>query len=191
MFPPAHRCFLLSVLAPALTAVALLGADQAAVSPFLPPGSAVTPAAVTQGGSIELHGVMVTPDGPYFSIFDPARKSATWLKLNEQGRPFVVRNYRVVGGSDQVTVDYQGSSLTLTLKTAKVSSAPAGAMVAMVPPPMASGPETNPVPANDAARLQAVAEDIQKRRALRQQAAGGGPVPSVPPVPQQSGPTPR
>ena len=90
-------------------------------SPFLPSSGAA--AAVTTAAPIELHGYMMTPEGEKFSIYDPAKKTATWVKLNETGYPFIVRSYKQENSTDQVTVDYQGSKLTLALKQSKIASA--------------------------------------------------------------------
>jgi|GEM_PF-1262209 len=148
--------------------------DSAESSPFLPPAVAGAPAMATPGAPIELRGVMTTPEGLLFSIYDPTKKSAAWLGLNETGHNYVVRQHQLVGGNDQVTVDYMGSSLTLSLKAAKIAL---GQPTNFFPPGGGSQPNPsltqsvvlNPTPADQAARLQAVAEEVQRRRALRQQ----------------------
>ncbi len=95
-------------------------AKLAPFSPFLgdangPTGSAVAP------GQLELRGIMATAQGPMFAIYDPAKKySSTWVGLNEAGRGYVVREYRIVEGQDQVKVDYQGRQVVLMLKKARI-----------------------------------------------------------------------
>ncbi len=156
-------------------------------SPFLSASGAS--AAATSTAPIELHGYMVTPDGERFSIYDPAKKTAAWVKLNETGYPFVVRSYKQENSVDQVTVDYQGTHLTLALKQAKIASAaPAGTQAfagrAGGAPgnfgPRGNGgpgvaaaqaPMTAAASAQEAARLQAAAMDFQQRQLQRQQAA--------------------
>lgn len=143
-------------------------------SPFLPPANAPGgSAAVTQGAPIELRGIMSTPEGMLFSIYDPAKKSAVWLGLNESGRNYVVRQHQLINGADQVTVEYGGSNLTLSLKAAKILSGPAVTFQPTGPnsqqnPAVTQSVVLNPTPADQAARLQAVAEEVQRRRALRQ-----------------------
>jgi hypothetical protein len=160
-------------------------------SPFLPPSAASTGNGVTAGGPIELHGYMVTPEGQKFSIYDTAKKSATWVKINETGYPFVVRTYKVVSSVDQVTVDYQGNTLTLALKQPKIASAAqAGVLGQGLGGNFAGrgglggrggggGPGGAAAPAvptaEEMARLQAAALDFQQRQAQRQQAQALGP----------------
>src|SRR5882724_9082574 len=147
-------------------ATAPVAADSASDSPFLPPNTGGA-AVVSDGAPIELHGIMNMPDGMRFSIFDPAKKSATWVRANERGLPFLVHDYGVVDGSDQVKVDYQGNTLTLGLKTAKIGAMAVPQVIAGGPVmggggPMGRGPNAitnsvvvNPTPADEAARLQA------------------------------------
>jgi hypothetical protein len=157
--------------------------DPTTDSPFLPPSASATAATVTEGAPIELHGIMATPEGLRFSIFDPSKKSANWVRVNERGLPYVVRQYSVVDGSDQVKVDYQGSTLTLGLKTAKIA-AMTTAQPQGGPGQFGGGPGlnrggpnavtqsvvVNPSPADEAARLQAVVDAVAARRAARNQA---------------------
>ena len=102
------------------------------------------------------------------------------------GYPFVVRSYKVVNSTDQITVDYQGSTLTLALKQSKIASTAQaggpgqlfGGRTGAAPAPAfgarAGGPAQPLAPAElaaqDAARLQAAAIDFQQRQAQRQQA---------------------
>jgi len=192
------------------TAAALPAAPLDIGSPFLPAGAQST-AAVTAGAPIELHGYMVTPAGEAFSIYDPAKKSASWVTVNETGYPFVVRSHKVVNSTDQVTVDYQGSTLTLALKQPKIASAAqaGGAPVGIgfggrggggggFGGRGGGGPGQQPaaavVPsAEEATRLQAAAADFQQRQAQRQQsqallqAAQGNQAPIVPAAQGQGG----
>ncbi|MES1166863.1 MAG: hypothetical protein ABUL68_02575, partial [Pseudomonadota bacterium] len=101
----------------------LRGAALDMGSPFLPSSGVPAAAAPTTSAPIELHGYMVTPEGEAFSIYDPSKKSAAWVRVNETGYPFVVRSHKTVNSTDQITVDYQGSTLTLALKQSKIASA--------------------------------------------------------------------
>jgi hypothetical protein len=178
-------------------------------SPFLP-SSGVAAAAPTASAPIELHGYMVTPAGEAFSIYDPSKKSAAWVKVNETGYPFVVRSHKTVNSTDEVTVDYQGSTLTLALKPSKIASAAQAGGMGAIPgfagragggfggargggPPGRAATPTVPT-AEEATRLQAAAADFQQRQAQRQQAqavlqAQQAVAPIVPaaPVPGQRG----
>ncbi len=178
------------LLATAVLARAEVGA--ALSSPFLPAGGAPV-AAVTTNGSIEYHGYMATPTGERFSIYNTTKKTATWVGLNERGNPFVVRSHHLVGsGADQITVEYQGSSLVLALKEARILAV-AAAPVLGVPPGMA--PVTAPAVAGNPPNLPAGASldewaaEVQRRRVLRQQPTPPAGTPAAPapatPAPSQ------
>jgi hypothetical protein len=147
-----------------------LRADLAPASPFLPPNSGAAAAgAAGAAGPIELRGLMSTSDGVAYCIYDTAKKKGVWVGLNETGHDFVVRSSDA--GSDSVKVDYQGRSLRLTLKAPKVASAgPAGAP----PPPGMPGAIAAPGGPNtgdEQRRLDAVAQEVRRRRQEREKAA--------------------
>jgi hypothetical protein len=158
--------------------VLALGSRQAAAddplsvaNPFMPPASAGGgPAAKpTADTPIELRGIMQAGDATMFSIYDPSRKTSTWVKLGETGRDFIVRRYD--DKSDTVNVDYQGRTVTLALRTAKVASSGNSVPVAAPPPPTVGNPVVlNPSPADEQRRLEAIAAEVNRRRQLRQQA---------------------
>jgi hypothetical protein len=111
-----------------LLAVGEVRGQLAATSPFLPPGATPPPApAAPEATAIELRGVLPTPNGPLFSIYNTSRRTAAYVALNEtgtwgnSGSSFTVRSHRQVGEQDQVTVDYQGQTLTLSTKSPKVA----------------------------------------------------------------------
>lgn len=126
-----------------------------------------------------------------FSIYDSAKRMSAWIRANEPGHEFVVRSFDA--SRDSVTVEYQGRTLTLALKTAKVASAPANAPpAANGPPQLVSGPVVlNPSPADEQRRLEAIAAEVNRRRMIRQQAlqasraAAGQPARGLPNSPPQ------
>ena len=152
----------------------MAGADDplSVANPFMPPAAAAGgPAAKpTADTPIELRGIMQAGDATMFSIYDPSRKTSTWVKLGETGRDFIVRRYD--DKNDTVNVDYQGRTVTLALRTAKVASSPGNAvpMVAPPPPPVGNPVVLNPSPADEQRRLEAIAAEVNRRRQLRQQA---------------------
>lgn len=149
----------------------LHGADPlAGPSPFLPPASDGNTTAGNTETALELRGIMGADDELMFSIYDPTKHMSAWKRLNEPGHEFVVRSYDA--SRDAVTVDYQGRSLTLALKTAKVASAPAGApsMAGGAPQPLGGPVVLNPTPADEQRRLEAIAAEVNRRRMIRQQA---------------------
>jgi len=164
----------LRAVVPALAAMGLSGAlhaDLAPVSPFLAPNAAAAGAAAGPSSPIELRGLMPTPNGLAFCIFDTAKKKSVWIGMNETGHDFVVRS--ASPESDTISVDYQGKSMKLTLKAAKVDSAGA----ASLGPPSAPAPglpgrvALNPNPADEQKRLDAVAQEVRRRRQEREKAA--------------------
>lgn len=182
--------FLLALLAlPALAQTPAAPSLQNLVqnSPF---GTA-TPAgqAAAAAGPLEFRGTFVDRGERFFSIADTASRRAEWVSLNESGRPFVVKNYDA--DSETVTLDYQGRSMSLKLRTARITA------MAMPPPQVVAQPQPGQSPqptampaaaptapgATEAQRLAQVAEEIRRRRALRQQAQQ-----QPPPTPQPTQP---
>jgi hypothetical protein len=147
-----------------------LRADLAPASPFLPANAAAAGGAAAPAGPIELRGLMPTPDGLAFCIYDTAKKKDVWVGLNETGHDFVIRS--ADPGTDSIKVDYQGRSMKLTLKTAKIASAgPANAAPTLVTQQSLSAPGVSPNPADEQKRLDAVAQEVRRRRQEREKAA--------------------
>lgn len=153
-------------------------------SPF---GSA-TPAGqgAAAAGPLEFRGTFVDRGERFFSILDTGSRRAEWVSLNEGGHAFQVKSYDP--DSETVALDYQGRSLSLKLRTARITAM-------AVPPPQAPTPQPGvaigapavvaPGPSTtEAQRLAQVAEEIRRRRALRQQAQQ----PPAPPPPTNQPP---
>jgi hypothetical protein len=171
------------------------GQELADRSPFLPEGGTVA-AAPTENAPLELRGIVETSGGYLYGIFDPGKRQSSWVRLNDGG-DFAVRSHDVQ--NDTITVEYQGRSLTLALKAAKVESigpAPNPVQVNAPRPGFPGGPVViNPTPADEARRLEGVAAEVRRRRMLRQaaaqQAAQGQPPAIVQPGPQPVQPGPQ
>jgi hypothetical protein len=161
-------------------------------SPFIPAGGPSGPAATTENTPLELRGIMTTANGNVYGLFDPAKRQSSWVKLNETGNDYTVRTFDAA--NDAVTVEYQGRILTLALKAAKIQSLAPSALpqpVAATAPQMQPNlspngqPAFNPTPVDEARRLESVAAEVRRRRALRQSAAQppgpGQPTPLPPP----------
>ena len=152
-------------------------------SPFLPPEASAA-AGSAENTPLELRGILRDGDGYRFSIFDPAKKSGQWVRLNEPGHDFTVRAHDVA--HDTVTLDYQGRVLTLPLHTAKVMGLTVAAAdsAATGPRPIPGAAGVGPVPKppspEEAARYNRAVEEINRRRALREK----GPVPMPTPMPK-------
>lgn len=140
-------------------------------SPF---GNAPAPGAAgaQSDAQLEFRGVLVDGGETFFSLYDTSTRSSLWVGLNEPGNPFVVESYDEAKGS--VSVNFRGRVLSVALKQARIVAMPAAPM----PAPGAGGPPAvvagapgtvNAVPADEAARLSQIAEEIRRRRALRAQ----------------------
>jgi hypothetical protein len=163
-------------------------------SPFLPPQSAASNAP-TQNAALEFGGYIDTPsEGRLYRITvkdkDAARRTGgastgAWVKLNERNPELdvMVKVHDESQKPATLTVEHQGKTLTLAEKESKVVSG--GPAAAAMPPPMqpplppvqANVPAAvtqavvlNPSPADEQKRLEAVAAEVARRRALREQA---------------------
>lgn len=195
---PSLRC--LASFSLALLGVVPAGAQLVAISPFSPVQSSGA-AAVTAGAPLEFRGAMEDSNGLRLRIVDPARKTGWWVRLNERdpSLDFVVKQYDA--DHDTVDLDFHGSSLKLAQHVSKVSSlGVAQNMQNLAPQPAGGGPPMpaaitqavvlNPTPADEQRRLDVVAAEVTKRRALREQAAqqANQGVPIAPQVIQQQSP---
>lgn len=184
------RCVLIASVA--LAAVASLEAQLASNSPFLPPQSAASNAP-SADAPLEFGGYLDTSGGRLYriSVKDPARKTAIWVKLNERNPDLDVLVKQHDGDQQTLTVEHQGKTLTLAEKKAKIISSGNGAPPPMPPPPqppqnvppaVTQAVVLNPTPADEQRRLEAVAAEVARRRALREQAAqqAAQPAPQVP-----------
>ena len=170
-------------------------------SPFAPVASAQASANTAQ--PLEYRGYYVQESGkPRFNLYDQATQKSTWVEQDETGQPITIRSYDAA--NDTVVVDWKGKNLNLTLKRAKVQLAAAkppeaipqgqGAAGQAQPPdgnfPAVRGPDGRP----DPQRMQAVLDEIRRRRSMRMQGGpgAGGPVPQQgQAAPAQAFPTPQ
>lgn len=142
-------------------------------------------------GPLEFRGTFVDGGERFFSLLDPATRRSEWVGLNEAGRAFTVKSYDAE--REVIIVDFQGRTHDLKLHAARISALPPVQMNNTPPPANANAarPAVGPGPStSEAQRLAQVAEEIRRRRALRQQAQQGavsGPAPG-PPTPAQNQP---
>jgi hypothetical protein len=204
-----HRyCPLLVLAIASVAGVSARAVDLTASSPFLPPNGSVDAGATSINSPLELHGILSTPEGYKFNLCDQSGHINVWIGLNGAGQPFVVRSQDVA--HNRVTVEYQGRELTLSLAQAKITPMYMQPTMPM-PMPMPQQPQmmgqlpmqqgmVNGGPEDGRRRLERIAEEIRRRRAMRagmqpQFPQGGGQVPGYPqPYPQaypQSYPQPQ
>lgn len=157
---------------------AVESAAQPSASPFMPPSAAAANVPAV-GAPIEFRGFMETSEGMRFRLYDPARKSGVWVKLNERDATLDVVAKQFTPASETLVIEHQGRTLTLAQRVSKVVSS--GSAMQNIPPPppqMTNLPQAvtqavvvNPTPADEARRLEAVASEVARRRALREQAS--------------------
>lgn len=166
--------------------VARAEAQIATKSPFLPPTAAAAAPAPT--APLEFRGMIETEDGMLYRVYDPARKAGAWALANEKNTELgvIVKQYDAERG---LTLEYEGRLLTLPEKQYKVVStgtpivAPAPVPIANVMPMMpqtAVNLNANAANPTEQQRLEAVAAEVARRRALREQAAPGVAVGAAP-----------
>lgn len=175
--PPVLRLPLLLALAlPAGAETAAPGLPSlVANSPF---GSTAASGPTAAAAPLEFRGTFLDGGERFFSVLDPATRRAEWVGLNEPGRAFTVKAYNAE--QESITVDFQGRPLELKLHSVRIAAAPA---VAVAPTPGPT-PPTQALPSTgEAQRLAQVAEEIRRRRALRQQAQQAAPNTAPPPNP--------
>jgi hypothetical protein len=149
-------------------------------SPFLPPESAPAEKAEAGAAALEFRGFVDVGGGKQFRLFDPAKKQGAWVRLNERSPEFeaVIRQHNE--NEESVSVELQGRTVTLTMRKAKIVAdaaaaapppgvAPAGPAIT-VTPAVTQTVMVNPSPADEQRRLEAVAAEVNRRRALREQA---------------------
>jgi hypothetical protein len=140
-------------------------------SPFLPENLAAGAmgGAAPDGSSFELRGIMSTAGGTKYCIYNPMKKTSSWVGLNENGGNFEVKS--ADPAHDTVTLEAAGQRMTLALREAKVVSLGFASPAAAIPP---AGVLDNGAPSSDLGderkRLQAVVEEVRRRRELRQKA---------------------
>jgi hypothetical protein len=134
----------------------------------------------TPNQPLEFRGVIEEGGGWVFSIYDTTSRHSRWIGLNAASDDFVVKEYDAI--HQTVSVDQHGRILNLSLKSAP-KNAQAGNQMVAARPPQANGIPGMPGPAGpgvqpgspgspaDAQRLQQIAQEIERRRALRRQAA--------------------
>ncbi len=174
---PSRGFFLLAAAGLSLLPLARARAQLVDTSPFMAPGGA-GPNGGADPTALELRGIMSTPEGTRYCIYDPVKKAGAWAGVNERGNSFMIKNADLA--HQAVTVQSEGRTVRLTLRTYKMAALGAqGAPGAPGAPTAATAPGGAPAaakisPADEAARLAAVADAVRARRQMREQAAQGG-----------------
>lgn len=191
-------------LAAGLAAVGSARAQLVSKSPF-ESARAAGAAAPTSNAPLEFLGYLEVGQGPQFRLHDPSTKQSVWVGLNESNNEIAVTVKKFNRGydghdnrsDDTLTVEHRGTVHTLPIRKAKVISGgpvptgmpppPPVAVQSNVAPAVTQTVVLNPTPADEKARLDAVAAEIARRRSVRLQAEQTvnqpQPVPAPPPAP--------
>jgi hypothetical protein len=150
-------------------------------SPFAPPKDQTTGEKPEEQGMLEFRGMVQEGGEATYSVFDATTNRARWLRVGE-GDSFKIKHFDA--STNQLEVERQGKSLKLLLKRATIQT---GSAVVAAPQP-GGQPNARPGdPANDARRLETVAAEVRRRRALR---SNPPPAQAPAPVPAPAAPNP-
>ena len=199
MRPRASYFFWLSAAAMASGAASGAESQLSGKSPFMPKASAGA-AAPTANAPLEFVGYYEDSAGRLFRVRDTASKKGVWLRLNERSDEpnLIVKQHDEKPNT--LTVEHQGRVLTLAAREAKIASSGPLMPAGVSPPPMPSNVPAavtqsvvlNPTPADEKNRLDSVAAEVTRRRALRvlaeQNVSQPAPAPTPPSAAMPPGP---
>jgi len=155
-----------------LAALPAQGGDLNSLLDNSPFGSTPTnTAAPKTDNPLEFRGVFAEGGEYFFNLYIAANSRSEWLGLDDvYDNNLTVKSYDA--NNQQLTVNYQGKVITLTLGSAKrIASAPAPAQPVVTPGQPTPAPAAQPeAPISEQERLSKIADEIRRRRALRQQA---------------------
>lgn len=145
-------------------------------SPFvLKQADETAPPPVTEGASVEFRGMIATKEGVLFGLYDRAKNIGAWVGQDDKNSDFDVSAYDPA--NDLVTVSYQGQSFTLPLSSSKIGAAAPSALPVMNTN-NGNNPNVQAQADGNRRRLESVAAEVRRRRALRQSAASGSTAPA-------------
>ena len=115
---------------------------------------------------LEFRGVLTESGVAYFSIYETSTSRSAWVRLNEDSsRDYTAKRYD--WANRQLTIEYQGRDLVLSLAA---DSSPAPIATPAVTTPTSAGSTAAKPTISEAQKLNNIAAEIKRRRALRQQA---------------------
>ena len=126
--------------------------------------------------NIEFRGVIASQNGTIFGLYDRTRNQGSWVRQNEKGAEFNVISYDAA--NEVVTVDYQGQKLSLALSSAKIGMAAPSTSPVIAAAPLGAPTATASTGPTDQRRLESVAAEVRRRRALRQSIPAAAPAPA-------------
>lgn len=171
---PVWKVFGLGALVAARTLAAPVSLDGLVTdSPFVLKQDESAAPAPTENANVEFRGLINTKEGLLFGLYDRTKNTGVWVKKDDGHSDFKISSYDA--SSEMLTVEYLGQRLNLTLPSAKIGAAAptplpvvnAGQSGARLGTPQINATKT----ATDQQRLESVAAEVRRRRALRQAAA--------------------
>ena len=162
-----------SLLFPLGVALLLLSPAQAipldgliSNSPFVGPSPVGAQPANPETANVEFRGVIASRDGTVFGLYDRSRNQGAWVRQNESGADFNVLAYDEANAV--VSLVYQGQKLSLSLSPTKIETAAPSYTPQIAAAPMGAPTTVNGASPNDQRKLEAIATEVRRRRALRQ-----------------------
>ncbi len=148
-------------------------------SPFSPPPQASDGSGAPEPqGTLEFRGMVTDGNGTAYSVFDTTTNKGRWVRADEADGSVQVKGFDAQNNT--LEIEQNGKPVKLPLKRAIIQAGqPVSSMVPSIPAPNAApgnpGAAVQNRPdggAGDARRLEAVAAEVRRRRALRNSAAG-------------------
>lgn len=174
---PTTRHLLIGLLS---LSVSVAMSAQAVRSPFMPapPAAVEDVVEVVEDAEFQFCGVFGDGEKKQFLIYNVATSRSSWLRLDQEGPGEVF-----VDAFDQeqgtVNIRQGGRALTLGLQAATISGVRAGGASPVRlqnnSQDLVSTVRVNPTPTDERRRLEAVAAEVRRRRAARQEAAARAP----------------
>ena len=163
-------------------ALVLPSVAQSTRNPFNRPSTEAAAAPVAEApvenAQLQFCGTFGDGANKRFLIFNVTKNRSTWLALNEEGPTGeVVQAYDPETSAVQVNVGGQALNLALQVATLAGGGArPSGPMptAAQATNALVNTVKVNPTPADERNRLEAVAAEVRRRRAMRQASAQNG-----------------
>ncbi|MBW8781152.1 MAG: hypothetical protein JF599_04590 [Verrucomicrobia bacterium] len=139
-------------------------------SPFLPKGADAI-VAPTENAVVEFRGMITTKEGVLFGLYDRTKQTGSWVRQGDKSTDFVVNAYDA--GNDTLSFEYQGQKFNLTLASSRINTAAPSAPPSVPSPTGGTNVVATPGRGDDQRKLESIAAEVRRRRALRQGAGAG------------------